>query len=59
MPGELFFIEQRPSEGFRLSIAQISERDIEEGIALLAESIRSLIDNPHKVFQGPNDRPLL
>lgn len=59
MPGELFFIEQRPSEGFRLSIAQISAQDIEEGIALLAESIRSLIDNPHKVFQGPNDRPLL
>ena len=59
MPGDLFFMSQRPSEGFRLSIAQISARDIEEGIALLAESIIRLIENPHGVFQGPGARPLL
>jgi 2-aminoadipate transaminase len=59
MPGDLFFMSQTPSEGFRLSIAQILARDIEEGIALLAESIERLINNPHGVFQGPGDRPLL
>ena len=59
MPGDLFFMSQTPSEGFRLSIAQILARDIEEGIALLAESIKRLINNPHGVFQGPGDRPLL
>ncbi len=59
IPGDLFFMNQRPSEGFRLSIAQIATRDIEEGIALLTESITQLMDNPHSVFQGLGDRPLL
>jgi 2-aminoadipate transaminase len=59
IPGDLFFMNQRPSEGFRLSIAQIPARDIEQGIALLAETITQLIDNPHGVFQGLGDRPLL
>lgn len=59
MPGDLFFMSQRPSEGFRLSIAQIATRNIEEGITLLAESITQLMDNPHGVFQGFGDRPLL
>lgn len=59
MPGDLFFMSQKPSQGFRLSIAQISASDIEEGIALLAESITHMIDNPHVIFQGPGDRPLL
>ncbi|MGI6485627.1 MAG: PLP-dependent aminotransferase family protein [Tepidanaerobacteraceae bacterium] len=59
MPGDLFYADQRPSENFRLSIAQIPTGDIEDGIALLSESIKRIIDNPHGVFQGPNDRPLL
>lgn len=59
MPGDLFYVNQRPSESFRLSIAKIRAQDIEEGIALLAESISRLIDNPHGVFYGPGDRPLL
>ncbi len=59
MPGDIFYVSQRPSQSFRLSIAQISTPDIEDGIALLAESIMRLIDNPHGVFSDPDNRPLL
>lgn len=59
MPGGLFYVHQRPSESFRLSIAQISAQDIDAGIALLAESIKHLDENPHRIIHGPGDRPLL
>lgn len=58
MPGGLFYVHQRPSESFRLSIAQISAQDIDSGIALLAESIKHLGENP-RIIHGPGDRPLL
>ncbi len=59
MPGDLFFMSRRPSAGFRLSTAQIPLEKIEKGIALLAKNIVHLIENPHRIFKGPNDRPLL
>lgn len=59
VPGDLFFINQKPSESFRLSTAQISTSDISSGIKLLSESIQSLIDNTGGVFRGPGDKPLL
>lgn len=59
MPGNLFYMSQRPSEGFRLSFAQISARDIDEGIQKLSESIKLFLQNNYTIIQGPNDRPLL
>jgi len=59
MPGNLFFMSQKPTEGFRLSFAQISSQDIDRGIQKLSESINHLIENPYAIIQGPDDRPLL
>jgi 2-aminoadipate transaminase len=59
MPGDIFYVNQRPSECFRLSFAQIQASDIEEGITLLAESVNRLIDNSHGVFHDPDHPPLL
>lgn len=59
MPGNLFYMSQKPSEGFRLSFAQILVQDIDEGIQKLSESINHLMRNAYTVIQGPDDRPLL
>lgn len=59
MPGNLFYMSQKPSEGFRLSFAQISVRDIDEGIQKLSASINHLMQNTYTIIQGPDDRPLL
>lgn len=46
MPGDIFLSEQSPIEGFRISFAQISEADIEEGIKTLANCIKVFLSEP-------------
>jgi DNA-binding transcriptional MocR family regulator len=60
MPGDFFYPDRRPSNGFRLSFAEIAPENIRDGIKLLAETIEKLFQeyklNP---LRGKNFRPLL
>lgn len=47
MPGDVFLSEPSPIEGFRISFTQISESDIEEGIKILADCIKSFLAEPY------------
>lgn len=47
MPGDVFLSEPSPIEGFRLSFTQISESDMEKGIEILAECIKSFLAEPY------------
>lgn len=59
MPGNLFYLSQKPTEGFRLSFAQISVQSIDVGIQKLSECIKQQIQNTYTIIQGPDERPLL
>ena len=55
-PGNLFSIDQKPSNFFRLSFAAVNEQEISLGIKLLANSARKFLNDSHK---SSNYSPLL
>ncbi|WP_422446381.1 PLP-dependent aminotransferase family protein [Thermoanaerobacterium sp. DL9XJH110] len=60
MPGDLFYADRRPSQGFRLSFAEISPEDIQGGIKLLSEIISDFLEEYSlSPIRGTGYRPLL
>lgn len=50
-PGNLFFIHQKDDYHFRLSIASVSNDEIDKGMSIISSIIRNTIDGPIKKEQ--------
>lgn len=57
VPGDLFHLDRHPSPSFRLSIAEIEPENIDPGIKLLSEIIKTHIKTHPATSFGP--RPML